>query len=233
MPSELTDQGERSPVPALGEEMVITSPFVPHKRVVTRHARRNTSSSIDSPTSTQSGAIMGGVRRWMSMNKANVPVKRKRSRAHGSALEDVSESVQTREAGEEGTKKSANPTGAFPPLDVVLGRVQAPVVSAEEASEYEWYATQFADVSLSETHHIDEADIAMYEAGAALAAGEAERVEELVVVKEKAGETYVDPVLLAYASAVPGSRALAAKLEKVSEAKVRAYGQWVQSHIPK
>ncbi len=248
-------QGDGPRVFAKDAEKLVPSPLAPPYQAARRTSRRSSSISTasiggESVSSQSSGALIGGVRRWMSINKAPpTPTKRKGSKLHRShALGDVAEDGVDEKSAGKATDSSGlgagsalvvsgmQTSGAFPALEVVLKRMQKPTISADEMSEYEGYLTQFTDVSLSQTHHIDEADMAMYEEGAALASGEAEKVEEMMMAVDKErglGHSTADPVLLAYASAAPGSKTLVARLEKVSEAKVRAYSQWLQSHLPK
>ncbi|KDN48439.1 hypothetical protein K437DRAFT_290418 [Tilletiaria anomala UBC 951] len=254
-PMHQTNHIPISPSSIQQTQVIVTSPFV-NKYAPAAIGRHNQSSS-SGLFEENNRAIIGGVRRWMSINKAGAgPVtKRKRSKMYASGEDgraEISINEKRDKTGATGTGAAAGlaaeigltasaatgPAGAFPAFEVALCRIQMPTVSAEEASEYEWYATQFADVSFSQTHHVDEADVAMYEDGAAVAAGAVDKVASLLVggagqSREGEKNAQLDPVLLAYANALPGSKALISKLEKVSDAKIRAYSNWLQSHVPK
>lgn len=141
-------------------------PPPPRRNNQNKHARSGSSTSTivssssgQLPSSPSSNAppraIIGGVRRWMSLNRPGSGRGGSESTAAGNAqlrkkskrYDDVStsgiggSSTKTGEGNNQGSSASQSSALA---LQSLVGRLMSPQVNSEEAAEYQWYSSQFA-----------------------------------------------------------------------------------------
>ena len=152
--SSMTGLGRTASATSGDTALTTTSPFTSRVAAPVSHGVRE--SEGQSPQIPQK-AIIGGVRRWMSLNRGDETSPRLPSSAHPSSRK---KSLRVVDADEEESSVSATGESAWPSWEEITGAqvtapstetlltsLSNPSVSADEAKEYAWWLDQFRDVA--------------------------------------------------------------------------------------